>query len=323
MSRSAVHKKIVALLEEAEELYLEEPKDPGRFFFMRPSGFPYCGLRKLLTAPTYLIEDRLANLASAYFTGVGTAAHFVFQKYLGRLQSIVGNWRCPSCGDIDRFSTFSMCKACKVPRHYDELEVFYRNAVVGHTDALFRVDPDKGKKSKHYVIDYKTSAYYKTKSPTAHKIFPLRSNVAQIKMYIVLLEECFGIKVDGWCLVYLGRDLPLGKSGRHVVTVEVSEEEKRKCKKRLDRWVKVHRKVLKAKSLKDLPVIKKYKLCKSLKDYKDNVKDDYNPCPIEMVCFDEKKLDAFAEKRLGKYKIYPLIEQAPSKIRKILDKGDT
>lgn len=319
----AVHRKILKLLKDAEELHLEESKDPGRFFYMRPSGFPYCGLRKVLEAPALMEEDeRLVTLASAYFTSVGTAAHLVFQKFLGRLGTIVGDWKCPKCKDVKKFTTYCKCKACNIPREYEELEVFYRNTVVGHTDALLRLDPELGKKSKHYVIDYKTSAYYKTKSKTASKVFPYKSNVAQIKMYIVLLEECFNIKVDGWCLVYLGRDLPLGKNGQHVVTVEVSEKEKRKCKKRLDRWVRTHRRVLKATKPEDLDKIKKYKLCESYDHYRDTVRDDYNPCPIAMYCFDEKKLQAYAEKRF-KHKVYPLIEQAPEKIRKILEREDT
>jgi hypothetical protein len=289
---------------------------------MRPSGFPYCGLRKLLEAPEFLDEDRLATLASAYFTSVGTATHNAFQKYLGRSGYILGDYVCPVCKDVKKFSTFSMCKTCKVPRRYDELELFYRNAVVGHTDGLFRLDPEKGKKSKHYVIDYKTTALYKIRSTTMSKAFPYKSNVAQIKMYIVLLEEQYGIEIDGWILAYLGRDLPLGKRGRHLVVVKMDDEEKRACRKKLNRWVKVHRKVLKIKGAgKKLDYVKKNKLCKSFAHYKDEVMDEYKPCSVSNVCFNEKLLDKFIEKRL-KHRVYPIIEHAPPKIRAVLERGD-
>jgi hypothetical protein len=317
-----VHQQLSKIFDDAEELHLEERKDPGRFFFMRPSGFPYCGLQKLLEAPQFLDEDRLMTLAGSYFTGVGTATHNAFQKYLGRSGYILGDYVCPECKDVKKFSTFSMCTKCKVPRHYEELELFYRNAVVGHTDGLFRLDPDKGKKSKHYVIDYKTTALYKIKSKYLKKQFPLKSNVAQIKMYVVLLEEQYGITIDGWILAYLGRDLPLGKNGRHLVVVKMSDEEKRKCRKQLDRWVKVHRKVLKVKGPgKKADYIKANKLCKSFKHYKDEVMDAYNPCSIANVCFNEKLLDKYIEKRL-KHKVFPIIEHAPKKIRKVLEQGD-
>jgi hypothetical protein len=319
---SAVHRQLTKIFDDAEEIHLEERKDPGRFFFMRPSGFPYCGLRKLLEAPEFLDEDRLMPLAGAYFTSVGTAAHSAFQKYLGRSGYILGDYVCPVCKNVKKFSTFSMCTECKVPRHYEELELFYRNAVVGHTDGLFRLDPEKGKKSKHYVIDYKTTALYKIRSKSKIKDFPYKSNVAQIKMYVVLLEEQYGIEIEGWILAYLGRDLPLGKRGRHLVVVKMTDEEKRKCKKKLDRWVKVHRKVLKIKAVgKKLDYVKKHKLCKSFRHYKDEVMDEYKPCTVSNVCFDEKLLDKYIEKRL-KHRVYPIIQHAPKKIRKMLETGD-
>lgn len=322
MSTAQVHRQLTKIFDDAEEMQLEERKDPGRFFFMRPSGFPYCGLRKLLDAPEFLDEDRLMGLAGAYFTSVGTATHNAFQKFLGRSGFILGDYVCPVCKDVKAFSTFSMCTKCKVPRHYDELELTYRNAVVGHTDGLLRLDPEKGKKSKHYVIDYKTTALYKLKSKAAPTIFPMKSNVAQIKMYVVLLEETYGITIDGWVLAYLGRDLPLGKNGRRLVVIKMSDEEKRKCKKQLDRWVKVHRKVLTVtKPGKRVDYIKKNKLCKSWTHYKDEVMDAYNPCNIANVCFQEKLLDKYIEKRL-KHKMFPIIEQAPPNIRKVLERGD-
>lgn len=322
MSTVQVHRQLTKIFDDAEELQLEERKDPGRFFFMRPSGFPYCGLRKLMEAPQFLDEDRLMGLAGAYFTSVGTATHNAFQKFLGRSGFILGDYVCPVCKDVKKFSTFSMCTKCKVPRHYDELELFYRNTVVGHTDGLLRLEPEKGKKSKHYVIDYKTTALYKLKSKDAKNIFPLKSNVAQIKMYIVLLEEQYGITIDGWVLAYLGRDLPLGKNGRRLVVVKMTDDEKRQCRKRLDRWVKVHRKVLRVtKPGKQVEYIKKNKLCKSWDHYKDEVMDSYNPCSVAPVCFQPKLLDKYIEKRL-KHKMFPIIEQAPPHIRKVLEKGD-
>jgi hypothetical protein len=315
--------KVKRLLKDAEEVQIEEGRDPARFFFMRPSGFPYCGLRKALDAPKELAaeEGRLTTLGSEYFTSVGTAAHSAFQKFMGRMGTIVGDYRCPVCNDVQRFATFSRCTKCKVDRRYDELEVFYKNTCVGHTDGLFRVDPAKGKKSKHYVIDYKTSAFYKTSKPAlAKKSFPIKNNVQQIQMYVVLLEAVFNIEVEGWILIYLGRDLPLGARGQHVVVMKMTEAEKAKCRKRLDRWVKVHRKVLRATTLKDFDVIKKYKLCKSMQDYRDNWHDGYNGCSISPVCFNTKLLDKKITSTLNKYPIYPILEQAPKHIKKILER---
>lgn len=317
MKEAEVHKLLTKIFVEAEETHLEEHRDPGRFYYMRPSGFPYCGLKKLLDAPTHFEDTKTASLASSYFTSVGTVTHSIFQKFLGRQGSIVGDWRCPLCKDVKKFSTFSMCKKCKVPRVYDELELFYKNIVVGHTDCLLKLNHSK-EGTRYYVADYKTSAWYKTRDKKkASKIFPLRSNVQQIKMYVVLLEECFGIEIDGYILAYLGRDLPLGNSGRHLVVVNMTEKEKRTCRKKLHRWIKVHRQVLLAKSPKDVEYIKENKLCKDFQDYKENY-SDYEGCPVSPYCFSSSKLDSLIEKRLKK-KWYPIIEQAPEKIRKVLE----
>jgi hypothetical protein len=320
---NSVKAQLTKLFEQAEELQLEERKDPGRFFFMRPSGFPYCGLRKLLDAPAFLDEGRYMGLAGAYFTSVGTAAHSAFQKYIGRLGTMIGDWRCSRCNQIEKFSTFSMCPTCKIPREYDELEIYYRNTVVGHTDGLLRLNEKKKGKPVYYVVDYKTSAFYKTSKTekSKAKIFPLRSNVAQIKMYIVLLEAMYNINVEGYALAYLGRDLPLGKRGRHLVVVKLTDAEKKTCRKKLDQWVKLHRKVLKATTPAETVVIQKYKLCASHRDYMDNVLDEYNPCPIAPVCFNQKLLDKKIEKTL-KHKVFPIINQAPERIRKILERRD-
>lgn len=318
MKESEVHALLTKLFDEAEETHLEDHRDPGRFFFMRPSGFPYCGLKKLLDASTHFEDTKTSTLASSYFTSVGTVTHSIFQKFLGRQGSIIGDWRCPKCKDVKKFSTFSMCEECKIPRVYDELELVYKNTVVGHTDCLLKLKV-KEKKSRFYVADYKTSAWYKTKDKKkASKIFPLRSNVQQIKMYVVLLEECYNIEIDGYVLAYLGRDLPLGKSGRHLVVVNMTDKEKRKCRKILHRWIKVHHRVLKAKHPSDVEYIKEHKLCKSMQDYKDNY-SDYEGCPIAPYCFTEKKLDAMVTKRLKK-EWYPLIQHAPKEIRKTLAK---
>lgn len=319
-----VHKLLSDLFDKAEELHLEEEhRSADRFFFMRPSGFPYCGLRKLLTAPTFFEDSATSTLASSYFTGVGTATHSIFQKFLGRMGTIVGDWRCPKCKDVKRFSTYSACTDCQKPRVYDELELVYQNIVVGHTDCLFKISGKKEKgKPRYYVVDYKTSAYYKTKDKKrAKNIFPLRSNVQQIEMYVVLLEDCFGIEIEGYSLAYLGRDLPLGKSGRHLVVVKMTDKQKLKCRKKLKRWIKCHRKVLTARKPEDVEYLKENKLCASMQDYKDNY-HEYEGCNISPYCFNEKKLDDLIKRRM-KLQWYPLIRQAPERIKKVLEKDQT
>lgn len=303
-----------------EHVIIPSEPDLERLFYLRPSSFPYCGLRFFLDFPRRIDDPRLNQLPSAYFTQVGTATHDVFQAYTAPLGRMVGDYKCPKCGNIERFTTFKVCKCGGHPK-YLELELKYKDTVVGHTDNLYRLSPPAGKKSLHAVIDYKTTSTRRVKEDIEKeqkgnkRIFPYRTNVAQIETYVPLLEDQYGIKVDYWILVYLARDAPF-RFGRQIVVVHLTDRIKAKIRKRLDRTVKIHRKVLKASSLDDTELIKKYKLCKDEKDYKANWTDEYNQCPHAGYCFAKKELDAKLKDTIMKNKVFPIIEQAPSKIRK-------
>ena len=304
------------LMDEAEAEVVDYPAKPDRFFFMRPSGFPYCGLRKLLTAPKQLLEGGTSDLAGSYFTSVGTAAHTVFQSHIGRNKFIVGDWKCPDCGRFTKFHTFRVCE-CGGKPVYEELEVKYKNTVVGHLDGLVKIVV--GDKTLYLVIDYKTATTSKiAKARTDNTVFPYAYNVQQIKRYVVLLELCYGIKVMGWALIYLNRDVPLGRNNRNIVYVTVSKEEKSRLKKEMDEWVKTHRLVLKARTLSQFKEIEDRKLCASAQDYRTNWMNDYSKCPIEPFCFNSKRLERKIDEVLGN-EVFPLINFAPKHIRKGLN----
>lgn len=304
------------LMDDAEAEIVDHPITSDRFFYMRPSGFPYCGLRKLLTAPRILTEGQTSELAGAYFTSVGTAAHTTFQSHIGRNKFIVGDWKCNECGKFTKFHTFRLCK-CGAKPEYEELEVKYRNTVVGHLDGLVKLK--MGDRWVYIVIDYKTATKSKIeKGRSDQTVFPYAYNVQQIKRYVVLLEMCYDIKVHGWALIYLNRDVPLGENNRNIVYVTVSKEEKKALKKELDDWVDTHRLVLKAHKLKHFKEIEARKLCSSARDYKDNWMNDYSRCPIEPFCFDSKRLSRKIDEVLG-HKVYPLINMAGKQLRLGLD----
>ena len=305
-----------------DQVYLTEDLDPFRLYFLRPSSFPYCGLRFLLEFPTRLERPRVASLASSYFTGVGTVTHSVFQRYTAKLGKIVGNWKCRSCDTTKKFSVYSPCPKCGGEMDYIELELAYKKTVLGHSDSLYRFSPQDGNKSKHAVQDYKTTSKRRCEEDAAaekrgkKRIFPYMSNVAQVEMYIPLLEHQYKVDVDYLSLIYLARDAPF-KYGRRIIVKYVNKKQKERLYKKLDRVVKLHRKVLKASKIEDVEVIKKYKLCKSHEDYKENWHDEYDPCPFQDVCFKAKALDKKIEDTF-KHKVFPIIEQAPKKVREAM-----
>lgn len=301
------------MLDEAEAEIVDHPVKPDRFFYMRPSGFPYCGLRKLLTAQAKLTEGDTSELAGSYFTSVGTAAHTVFQSHIGRLGEMVGDWNCKHCGKFTKFTTFKICDCGHKPE-YEELEIKYKNTVVGHLDGLVRLkerDKKTGKR-RYMVVDYKTATGSKiAKGQTDSTIFPYGYNVQQIKRYVVLMELCFGIHIEGWMLIYLNRDVPLGRKNRKLVYREVPEAEKAELVLEMKRWIKVHRRVLVAQTREEFDYIRDNKLCASDKDYTENWASPYQPCPIRPYCFEAKKLNRLIDKRMAEATVYPLINMAP------------
>lgn len=309
------------MLDAAESEIVDHPVTPDRFFFMRPSGFPYCGLRKLLTAPSVLENGQLSELAGGYFTSVGTAAHTVFQSHVGRLGEMIGDWKCPACKKVTKFKVFKLCE-CGAKPEYEELEVFYRNTTVGHLDGLVKLKercPKTGK-PRYLVIDYKTAT---SRAITAGQkpnqdTFPYAYNVQQIKRYVVLMELCFNVKVEGWMLIYLNRDVPLGRKNRVIIYREVKAREKRELVAGLDEWVETHRKVLAAYKPEHFDEIKDRKLCASLEDYQKNWASPYQPCPVLPQCFDQKRLERRIQKTLG-HDVFPLINMSDKKLQLKLD----
>lgn len=309
----------------AENVVLDLPTDPYRLFFLRPSSFPYCGLRFFLDFPQKLDQPRLQKLASAYFTEVGTLVHSIFQRFSAKRGKIVGDWKCVNkdCRHVIKFGTYTACPKCNSEMEYLELEFAYKKTVLGHSDTLYRFSPKDKNKGLHAIWDYKTTSrkkidednYAESRGNKRH--LPYKTNVAQIETYIPLTEAQYGVSVDYWSLIYLARDLPLGQ-GRKIITKAISSKEKVRLRENLDRTVKIHRKVLVAKKAVDVDLLQKYKLCSSAEDYKKNWHDDNSPCPFSAVCFKQKELNKTIKTTLSKHKVFPIIEHAPPKVRETL-----
>lgn len=311
-----VKRYIENYLDKSATTYAASDTDPMRYWTLRPSGFPYCGLRKLLSAGQDMETPRLEQLSSDYFTSVGTTTHSVFQRFAGLAGSMLGDWKCKNkkCGFLLKFSTYKRCPKCDFDVEYKELEVKYKDTVVGHIDNLYRINVKMGNKSPHALIDYKTTMLKRVKAKKSP--FPYGGNVAQIEKYVPLAEDQYGIKIDWWSLIYLARDAPF-KFGRKVIVHALTEAEKNKHRKILDRWVKVHRHVLIAETAEDFAYVRKYKFCESEQDYSARYRDEYNECPYRNDCFDDGLMDkVINEKR--KHKVYPLIQHIPEYVKKEL-----
>ena len=298
------------------ELEIEETKDLSRFFYLRPSAFPYCGIRTFLDSHGSLHLPRLMSFSGAFYTGVGSTVHSVFQKYLGRAGVIIGDWECPKCHSWKRFAKLQHCDTCKIPMHYRELEIKDSRGLAGHLDTLFE-EPFEEKEL--WVVDYKTTSMKDIeKHRKTGKVFPHRVNVHQILAYVVLLEHYFKIKIKGWMLVYLPRDNPF--KDRIVISGRPSEKKRARELKKIQRWIKIHRLMLRTSTEEQAQTLWKYKLCDSRKDYFENYYDHFDKCNYVDGCFNHA-VNTLIEETLKKglaTKVYPLIEHAPKKIRKEL-----
>ena len=244
---------------------------------LRVSSFPYCGLKHAFEKMSNITETE-GSFDSTYYTSVGTVAHTAFQRWLGAYGQIYGDWKClnPKCGHTVRFSNLHKCPKCKSEMQYEEFTVVLFKHVSGHTDGLF-----KDRQGRWWVIDYKTSSMRVLANQKFERTLPYSKNVAQIQAYVVMLEETFGIKIEGWMLIYIARDKP---TEFKVCGETMSDADKDDTYKTIYRYDRQYDRVLKLKSQKQLDYLVRNKLCRNREHYLADVKG-FKACPLEAVCF--------------------------------------
>lgn len=310
---AAVRNRFSRYYEEAcNEVLAERKQDPRRVFFLRPSTFPYCGVRKVLDWPKLRAEGPLSHMSSSmlFYVTVGTSFHNVFQEVLGKHGKLFGNWVCPRCRAVKAETFYARCTACDCPREYEELEVLYKKTLVGHLDGLFFDE----KTGTWWVIDYKSTS---SRSVWKHKkygdVFPYMANIAQIRSYVPLIEKKLGKRISGYMLVYLPRDNPF--DSQVVCIKHMGPKAKAAELARLKAYVRSHRLALQVHDLKGFDLLYENKLCLSKKDYTQNYENPYEKCPHLGYCFDKEKMRKHASGVLKDSSAFPILEHAPKAIR--------
>lgn len=287
---------IAAVLKEFEGYYKESvakkyPDLRVREERLRVSGFPYCALKhayKRLTAHE-VVND--TDMSGYYYVEVGTVAHSIIQEFLGRNGKMYGQWKCldKACKGFRALSCRNVCPVCKGRMEYEELTVTAFKNVSGHIDGVY-----KDAQGKYWIIDYKTCSVRIIDSQGVNRTLPYGHNMAQIRAYVALIEECFDIKIAGWILLYVARDSPMT-----VLKAEgayMSQAAKAKYLRRIQRWDSEWDEVLAIKDLQDLKAVVAKKPCKD-KDFYDKHYESYNPCPLSRgeLCFQPERLDQLIE----------------------------
>lgn len=262
---------------------------------LRVSGFPFCGLKKAYEKMIFKPTSEPSDAGREFYTTVGTAAHLVFQRWLGQAGKIWGNWKCynKQCGHTIEFSRKRKCPKCKSEMEYEEFEVKAFRHLSGHIDGVFEASD-----GTFWVIDYKTSSVKNIyKHRKERDLFPYAKNKAQIMTYCALLEQKYKIKIKGWCLMYVARDDPFMVEVCSGVTDE-------KAKKSIIRKCKVYDEqydvILNLRTADHIRYLIETKPCKSREFYNEHFKG-FHGCPLEAVCF-TRSLEKFAVSTLKDYR---------------------
>jgi PD-(D/E)XK nuclease superfamily len=256
---------------------------------LRPSGFPYCGVRDLYDI---LQGGRMVERGFGldYYGGVGTAAHKVFQKYMGLTGVVVGNWKC-ACGKTKKWSTESIC-VCGLQMEYEEVGIL-NGSIRGFIDCILLID------NKYYILDYKTSS---TKKLLEHRlksgVYPTSANKSQVLSYCANVERQYNVPISGWMLMYIARDNPRD----FVVVGEAFDSSSRLQQKQLmvryNRHYSIASRLSKDFDTGDegfLSLIEE-KPCATYEKYRENF-GDFGDCPLgnSHVCFNKSRLKRIIE----------------------------
>ena len=271
------------------------PKDQEEFWRrdseLHPSSFPYCGLRHAYELALRDDDPEInIDFGRDYYLPAGHVFHAAAQKWMGMSGQLIGDWKCQACGRMHKMQTFPRtCRKCKsIHLEYQELGGKWGKHVSWHTDGVFQL-----KNGKNWLIDFKTTSTYaidqhfKTKQH-----FPYMANRFQIESYVPLVEDNYGIQIEGWMLVYCARDKPNSPWKTVVVGGLTDEDRKEELRTRLEI---ADRDFGRARKVKTIPIkvfntLKKSKLCCDREFYKDYVHSDFDPCPLSKVCFNRVKL---------------------------------
>ena len=275
-----------------ESVTRDDQKTGFRSIELHPSSFPYCGVRHFYEIcqeePPGRDDVREIEHRMAFYVRIGTVFHTTIQAAMARGRRVYGDWLCPDCGHFKKLSRSPVCPECGCEHMlYRELGVRIGRRIVGHVDGLW-LYKKKGKKTKLYVLDYKTAGVnplriYKQKG----EMLPYQGNVEQILKYIVLLEKQYDIEIAGWALIYQARD----KFDQfEIVGHEVSDKLKARHLAEVKQWDKHHDTVVRATSLEDIQVVIDQKPCRSYDDYMNRYYDKFDECPLASKCFKAKSL---------------------------------
>lgn len=179
---------------------------PARRPQFRSSSLPACTI-----AWTYnwIVTDLPTDQESwkrDLFMEMGTSLHGVTQKWLGRIERLYGNWRCPKC-NRQRLGMVPICHDCNIEMEYREWHPRHREGwPTGHIDGLILPEDEKG----FIILEIKSISANGLKNVITKPIntWPVyyKKYWQQSRAYAYMLKEQEGFNIRGVAMLFICRD---------------------------------------------------------------------------------------------------------------------
>lgn len=174
----------------------------------RASGLPACPLQHVwyrFDRAANALPGRRESFTKDFYTEIGTAVHTVVQRWLGRLNVLFGDWRCPSCTDVvykGRLGTVT-CD-CGAETVYEELS--FAGKPSGHCDGLIKLGQLTPNEHDFAVLEVKTTSQRRLEQVIKKEGMPLNYRL-QATNYTYRLRQ-LGYNLVGVMFLFVPRDSP-------------------------------------------------------------------------------------------------------------------
>ena len=174
----------------------------------RASGLPACPLQHVwyrFDRAADSLPGRRESFTKDFYTEIGTAVHTVVQRWLGRLNVLFGDWRCPQCTDLvykGRLGTVT-CD-CGAETVYEELS--FAGKPSGHCDGLIKLGELTPNENDFAVLEVKTTSERRLEKVIKVHGLPLNYRL-QATNYTYRLQQ-LGYNLIGVMFLFVPRDSP-------------------------------------------------------------------------------------------------------------------
>lgn len=204
-------------------------------FELRASGIPICQWHACLSQIYEKIPEERPNESRGFkfefYVEVGTVVHTVYQRWLGRLGFLFGDYQCLECKVMvkNHLGWPKSCPTenCKINK-WEYVEIKLHDTIKdtdlksAHCDGLIQFPWME--ENHYYLVDFKTCSLATLPDPKTRLTSAYHKKyLTQTGFYHYLLEEK-GFKIDGTLFWFVPRDNPMKASIIHYNQAKMAEK---------------------------------------------------------------------------------------------------